>query len=66
MEKKINKQPTERQLIKAMNDYREMLHKDPKVSSTKFDAMQTALFGAKQLIRDAFGSPRISEIAWIK
>lgn len=57
---------TAEKIIEALDKYRELLHKDPKVSATKFQHMQTALFGAKQLVRDLYGIARISEMAWVK
>jgi hypothetical protein len=60
------KQPTEKQLLKALDDYKKMLYDDPKVSATKFHHFQIAIYGCKLLINDAFGSPRKGEDGWSK
>lgn len=60
------KQVTEEQLIGWFNDYLNQLYDDKKVSATKFSAMQTAIYGCKCLVRDAFGSPRKKENALTK
>jgi len=57
---------TEKQLIKAMDDLRKQLYDNPRVSATRFDHMQAALFYAKNEIRKLHGSPTKSEMAWIK
>jgi hypothetical protein len=59
MEKKV----TEKQLIKAFDNYIEQLANNKKVSERKFRDMQTAIYGCKMLVKDAFGSPRTKEAA---
>lgn len=53
-------------IIKLFDEYKELLYNSKNVSATKFQAMQTALFGAKCIIKDLAGIPRKSEVAWIK
>jgi hypothetical protein len=66
MSKSKKKQPTEKQLIAAIDRYKQWLYDNPKVSVTKFHHYQEALYGVKCLIWDAFGSPRKSEIGATK
>lgn len=61
-----SKNPTAEELLQALEDYEQQLLKDPKISATKFHHMQTAIYGAKCLIRDAFGIERVKETAWVK
>ena len=60
------KQPSMEKLIKALDDYREQLHKAKTVKSTQFMHMQTALFHAKNIIRVLHNQKPKSAIAWIK
>lgn len=60
------KPPTEKQLIKALDKYKEQLLQSKSISPTKFDAMQIAIYGCKCIIWDAFGTKRKMESAWIK
>lgn len=57
---------TERKLINAIDKYKKQLYNNPKVSPTRFNHMQTALYGVKCLIWDLHGSPRKSEMAQVK
>lgn len=60
------KQPELHELIKALNRYKTKLYKSEDISPTKFMAMQSAIFGAKCIVRDLYGAPRKGERAWIK
>lgn len=53
-------------LIKLIDEYKEQLYNNKKLSETKFHAMQTALYGVKCIVRDLSGVPRIKETAWVK
>lgn len=53
-------------LIKLLDEYREQLYNNKKVTANRFNHMQTALFGAKCIVRDLAGIPRKSETAWVK
>jgi hypothetical protein len=67
MKKTIKKKVvTEKQLLDALEKYKEQLFESDKVSATKFDHYQTALYGARCIINDAFGTPRTMIHAWAK
>lgn len=59
-------QPELHEVIKALNRYKLKLYKSKEISSTKFMAMQSAIFGAKCIVLDVYGAPRKGEKAWIK
>jgi hypothetical protein len=54
---------SEKQLIDAIDGYLGELADNPKISETKFHNMQVALYGAKCLVWDLFGSPRKRQTA---
>jgi hypothetical protein len=60
------RQPELHEIISALDKYKKQIHSDKKVGSMKFMQMQSAIFGAKCIIRDLYGVPRKSETAWIK
>jgi hypothetical protein len=60
------RQPELHEIINALNRYRIKLHRSNDISSTRFMAMQSAIFGAKCIVRDMYGAPRKGEKAWIK
>ncbi len=64
--KQEKKVVTEKELIDAIDAYKVWLFNNKAISPTKFNCMQAALLGAKNLIRDKFGSKRQGEEAWIK
>ena len=57
---------TEQQLIDAIANYTVWLSEQKTISATRFHAMQSALYGAKCIIHDLFGTKRKSEHAIIK
>ncbi len=57
---------TESQLIEALDNYLGELAENKKVSEAKFHNMQTAIYGAKCLVWDLFGSPRKRQVALSK
>lgn len=57
---------TARKLINALGKYQEQLYNDKKVSRAKYYHMGIALYGAKCIIRDAFGLSRKRENAKVK
>lgn len=59
-------QVTEKQLIDALDKYLEQLHNSKTVTPAKFHYMQLALYGAKCIINDAFGTKRTTQMAMIK
>lgn len=63
---KKTKVPTLLEIIGSIEAYRTQLYNDPKVSSTRFHHMQTALHNAKNIVRDLYGVPRRGDRAWIK
>lgn len=60
------KRPTEKQLLNAIDKYRKALYDSKVISDRDFNRMQMALYGAKCIIWDAFGSPRKKEAAWTR
>lgn len=60
------RQPELQEIIDALDKYKKALHANKEIGPLKFMYMQHALFGAKQVIRDLYGAPRKSELAWIK
>lgn len=54
------------EIIKLIEKYRTFLYENKKLSPTKFMSMQTALHGAKNLVRDYFGKQRKGDVAWVK
>jgi hypothetical protein len=63
---KGTRQPELHEIIEALDKYKDNLHKSKTVGPMKFMQMQSALFGAKQIVRDLYGAPRKGETAWIK
>lgn len=58
--------PTAEQILKAFTNYQRQLAYDSKVSTRKFQDMQTAIVGCKMLVRDLYGLPRQRENAMLK
>lgn len=57
---------TEKQILKAFDDYLSVLAENKKLSPKKFNDMQTAIYGCKCLVNDLFGSPRKKQSAVTK
>lgn len=55
------KRPTAKQIIDALDKWQGDLADSKKVSNTKFQHMQLAIYGAKCIVRDAFGISRVKE-----
>jgi hypothetical protein len=55
---KGTRQPELQEVIDKLEEYREQLADNPKVSATRFSHMQIALHGAKQIVRDCYGAER--------
>lgn len=50
-------------ILKELDEYKAQLAEDKRVSATRFNNMQIAIYGAKCIVRDAFGVPRQKEVA---
>jgi hypothetical protein len=61
------KQPELQEIIDKIEAYRKQLADNPKISSTRFSHMQTALHWAKQIVRDCYGAKmEVGAQAWVK
>lgn len=66
LKQKKKQNPELDKILEHMEKYREMLYESKSVSSTRFNHMQTAIHGCKNIVRDHFGVPREGDTAWVK
>jgi hypothetical protein len=60
------KQPDLRELIGQIDEYRDWLYHSKTISKTKFQHMQTALHGVKNIVRNSYGAKPQKENALVK